>query len=212
MSLCIKKITFFLSLLLFITFCLGCVSSTRGNYFKKSQNYEQAIIEYKIVLAENPGNFRANMGLGDIHFERKEFDRASFYYDKAAQKRPGDPSLKEKLSKIKEIFGRIDALMLEGDGFYKDKLYLDAIIKYKRILEITAVQEEATQKLKDCKTRIDEAALFFSEGASGEREGDYKKAFYNYSKAFDITPYNDHYKKKKDPSKKAVRLPSPDYQ
>ncbi|MBU1626655.1 tetratricopeptide repeat protein [bacterium] len=174
----------------------SCVSPTRGNYFKKSQNYEQAIMEYNYVLKQNPDNYAANLGLGDIYFERREFDKASLYYDRAALTKPHNTEIKKKISKVIAIFEKVDELMKEGNNYFSLKDYLKAQAKYKEILDFYPDHEKATAKLEECKGIIDKAALFFSKGAASERDGDLQKAFDNYSKSYYMTPNNEIYKKK----------------
>jgi tetratricopeptide (TPR) repeat protein len=196
MNLLNKNLFLSIFLLILTTSYFACVSSTRGTYYKKYQNYDQAIEEYNYVLEQNPDNYAANLGLGDIYFERKQYDKASLYYDKAAQKKPKDPELRAKIKKLKDTLEKIDVLEKEGNTFFTSKDYLNAQAKYKEILNLYPDDKNAIDKDNEIKAILDKAAATFSEGATFERDANLKKAYENFNKAYDLTPYNDIYKKK----------------
>jgi tetratricopeptide (TPR) repeat protein len=179
----------------------SCISATRGNYYYKRQNYEQAIKEYTYVLEQNPKNFKANEGMGDIHFERKEFEQARLYYDKAAEARPTDTELVKKRAKLNQIFEGINELIIEGNELFSEKSFVEAEAKYKEIIGIYPDDQQAITKSTECRKIINDASLNFSEGANAERDGDYKVAFEKYKKAYELTPENDIYKDKMESAK-----------
>jgi len=193
----VRNLPIFL-LIICLTTCISCVSSTRGHYYYKTQDYEQAITEYNYVLKQNPNNFKANMGMGDIYFERKKFEKAKFYYDKAAQSHPDDSELKKKQAKLIKKFDSINKLKEEGNKFFSEKHYIEADAKYNEILNIYPDDKYASIKSEECKGIINKASNYFSRGANAERDGDYKIAFEKYKIAYELTPDNIIYRDKMD--------------
>ena len=116
----------YLILLLYITLLYSCISPSRGNYYFKKKNYEQAIIEYNIVLEKNPANYQANLRMGDIFCERREYDIALKYYSKAANTKPDNDEVKKKIAELERIFKRIEQLKQDGDVLFSKRFYKKA--------------------------------------------------------------------------------------
>lgn len=196
------KFLYLIIIVIFLTLpSISCISPTRGDYYFKKQNFEQAITEYNYVLEQDPNNYRANLNMGEIYFERREFEKALSFYKKAAEKKPDDKVIREKIAKVNKIFLKVEAVTQEGDIFFNDKNYTEADVKYKEALDMFPGYQIASDKSEECHNIINNAAIDFSEGATAERDENFKRAFEKYRDAYELTPYNDNYKKKMDIAK-----------
>jgi tetratricopeptide (TPR) repeat protein len=197
----------FITLLIFDIFIhYSCVSPTRGNYYFKLQDYDQAIAEYNIVLASNPDSFTANLRMGDIYFSRAEYYKSKSFYVRAFNLKPGNIEAKEKLEKIDKVFDKLDGLKHQGDDFFNLRNFVKAEIVYNDIIDLFPDYKGIKEKIDECKKMINDASLIYAEGLKFEQAKELKKSLASFKKALESTPFNQEYKDKIDAVQKEINI------
>lgn len=74
----------------------------RANLHRMRHEFRQAEQECLGILRRYPNNVTANVMLGDISADLKDFERALEWYDLALDLKPGDPAIINKIREVRE--------------------------------------------------------------------------------------------------------------
>lgn len=107
-----------------------------GDGYRAAKDFEMAIGEYRLRLAEEPSDAVAQQRLGDSLLATGRDDDAMSYYRKALRNKAENPQLHFNLATI-----------------YERKALLDeAVVEYRQVLASTPDNDEARQRLADIYT------------------------------------------------------------
>ncbi len=93
----------------------------KGNNNYKEGNYQQAEVEYRKALEENPASYKADFNLGNALYKQKQYDAAAAKYAGLADKE----SDRQKLGRYYYNL---------GNALYEKKSYQESIEAYKNAL------------------------------------------------------------------------------
>ena len=82
----------------FLPFAYIVILGIENFYIRKEENIQEkeSIKRYEKAIEKNPQNWAAYLSLGDIYFKKDDFEKASYYYQKAFLLRD-EPVIKQKL-------------------------------------------------------------------------------------------------------------------
>ncbi|MFO7368904.1 MAG: tetratricopeptide repeat protein [Bacteroidales bacterium] len=107
----------------------------KGNNNYKEGNYQQAEVEYRKALEENPASYKADFNLGNALYKQKQYDAAAAKYAGLADKE----SDRQKLGRYYYNL---------GNALYEKKSYQESIEAYKNALRNMPADMDAKHNLQ----------------------------------------------------------------
>jgi tetratricopeptide (TPR) repeat protein len=109
------------------------VTTVNSGYFDSQANQEK-IDQLKNVLAGNPNDFSALVGLGDVYFDMKNTEEAIKYFLRAEKLRPNDIHVLDDLGTLYSRQGNSDQAMAKFQAAYNsDPSHLNSLYNIARI-------------------------------------------------------------------------------
>ncbi|MBQ8958205.1 MAG: tetratricopeptide repeat protein [Bacteroidales bacterium] len=136
----------------------------RGNRSYRSENYEQAIANYRKALEIRPNNAKAQFNLADVYFAKQAYDTAYTEFQKVLEMSP-DAKLKSNAA-----FNMGNCLLAQ------DKFY-DAFNIYKVSLKLNPENENALYNLEYCRAHLVKSEIWLVQPQNGRIEASETKAF-----------------------------------
>jgi len=149
----------------------------------KSENYSEAIAEFKKILAVEPENFEALLGIANILKKQGKIENAIPEYEKLIGLNNSDPRPYEHLAEIFELNQDLDiaieyygqALLLAPEGSSNEKIIqkiqeLDTLLQDPRYPEIkksldAAITAYQNKNYQDCLDQIEQVLILAPENA-----------------------------------------------
>ena len=155
-----NRIGKYLIVIAFLTLSL-CVSAQsdekairKGNRYYKSENYEQAIANYRKALEIRPNNAKAQFNLGDVYFAKQSYDTAYTEFQKVLELSP-DAKLKS------------DALFNMGNCLLAQDKFYDAFNIYKVSLKLNPENVNALYNLEYCRAHLVKSEIWVAQPQNG---------------------------------------------
>jgi len=110
-----------------------------GVAYEKNNEFDQAVIEYQSAAKKL---LTAYLYLGNVYFQKKEFDKSEKYYKKAIQKEPGQADAYNNLAWLYYIKGetldKAENLVLKAMELRPDRIsvYTDTLNKIRNLKQM----------------------------------------------------------------------------
>ena len=151
----------------------------RGNRNYKSENYEQAIGNYRKALEIRPNNAKAQFNIGDAYFAKQSYDTAYAEFQKVLDMSP-DAKLKS------------DAVYNMGNCLLAQNKYYDAFNIYKVSLKLNPENENALYNLEYCRAHLVKSKIWVVQPEHGRVEAKEKEAFNGQRVTLTAQPDEDY--------------------
>lgn len=115
----------------------------QGNNDYKEGSYQQAEVEYRKALEENPASYKADFNLGNALYKQKQYDAAAAKYAGLAEKE----SDRQKLGRYYYNL---------GNALYEKKSYQESIEAYKNALRNVPADMDAKHNLQMALSMLNE--------------------------------------------------------
>ncbi len=106
-------------------YCAG--SQQKGDTYLSGKNFDEAIKEFKNLIAHSPGNYKAYLNLGDAYLGKNEFNLALAAYTDALRLKPDFDEVHSRIPLVRMQQGQD----LEKKGFDREALEIYESLKRK---------------------------------------------------------------------------------
>lgn len=115
----------------------------KGNNNYKEGNYQQAEVEYRKALEDNPASYKADYNLGNALYKQKQYDAAAAKYAGLAEK-------EDDRQKLGRYYYNL------GNALFEKKSYQESIDAYKNALRNIPGDMDAKHNLQMALTMLNE--------------------------------------------------------
>jgi Tfp pilus assembly protein PilF len=81
---------------------------------------QAAVAEFRAELERNPTDFAANLELGVLAKEERNFEEAAKYFAQALRRRPGDPGVRYQMAVLDLATGKVEQARLQLESLIKE--------------------------------------------------------------------------------------------